>query len=102
MDPSISHSVFEAETEDLMGSSFNIIMLEESIRASLKPQVTCLFCFFFSAFLSQLGGTVGFYYILLFQQGSHELCAATDRDFCYVLKKISPFFVLIFCLCLYC
>ena len=50
MDPSISHSVFEAETEDLMGSSFNIIMLEESIRASLKPQVTCLFFFFFQLY----------------------------------------------------
>lgn len=42
MDPSTSHSVFEAETEDLMGSSFNINMLKESIRASLKPQVICL------------------------------------------------------------
>lgn len=69
MDPSRSHSVFEAETEDLMGSSFNTNMLEESIRASLKPWVICLF---FSAFLSQLGGTVGFYYILLFQQAFHE------------------------------
>lgn len=45
MDPSRSHSVFEAETEDLMGSSFNTNMLEESIRASLKPWVICL-CFF--------------------------------------------------------
>lgn len=70
MDPSISHRVFEAETEELMGSSFNTNMLEESIRASLKPRVICL-CFF-SAFLSQLGGTVGFYYILLFQQTFHE------------------------------
>ena len=42
MDPSTSHSVFEAETEDLMGWSFNINMLKESIRASLKPQVICL------------------------------------------------------------
>ena len=42
MDSSISHSVFEAETEDLMGSSFNINMLKESIRASLKPKVICL------------------------------------------------------------
>lgn len=76
-------------------------MLKEFIWASLKSQVICLCFFSFLQKVSQQERTVGFYYILLFQQDSHEQHVASDRDFHYVLKKLA-FFVLIFCLCLYC
>ena len=76
-------------------------MLKEFIWATLKSQVICLCFFSFLQKVSQQGWTVGFYYILPFQQDSHERHVASDRDFRYVLKKIA-FFVLIFRLCLYC
>ena len=61
----------EQKLKIIVGSSLNINMLEEFIWAFLKPQITCL-CFFRSLQkLSQLGRTVGLYYIPLFQQASH-------------------------------
>lgn len=43
MNPSISYSIFEAETEDLCRVKFEYKYVGEFIWASLKPQVTCLF-----------------------------------------------------------
>lgn len=61
----------EQKMKIFSGSSLNINMLEEFIWASLKPWVTRLGFFRSPQKLSQLGRTVGFYYILLFQQSSH-------------------------------
>lgn len=65
MNSSISHSVFEAETEDLCRIKFEYKYVGEFDWASLKPQVTCLCFFSFLKKLSQLERTVVFYYSLI-------------------------------------
>lgn len=67
MNFSISHSIFEAATEDLCRTKFEYKYVGGVYLVIFQTTSHMSMFFQFSSKIKSLGRTVGFYYILLFQ-----------------------------------